>query len=231
MLRGDIVSRANAMGTMAVMLAHELNQPLAAIVNYADGAARLVHAAQSDDALLAEALQGISGAALDASTLLRNLRQMTVRRPADSAPFNLKDAANECIRLVSVVAHSRVEFIDLIPVEYSIKGDRIQVQQVLINVLRNACEAMENSVVRKVTITAFETRDQFVVSVVDTGPGVTLDAAKSMFTFAESTKRDGMGIGLSICQTILDIHGGRIWLQSTDDTGTEMQFSLPRYRP
>ena len=232
-LQADLihVSRANAMGTMAVMLAHELNQPLAAIVNYADGAARLVDTAQGGAALLSEALQGISDAAHNASILLRNLRQMTTRRPVESAPFNLKEVVAESIRLVSIVAHSTVEFTDQVPVEYTIKGDRIQVEQVLINVLRNACDAMETSGARNVTITAFESQDQIVVSVIDTGAGVTLEAAETMFALAESTKRDGMGVGLSICRTILDNLGGRIWLETSDATGTEMRFSLPRYRP
>ena len=224
------VSRTNAMGTMAITLAHELNQPLAAIVNYAEGAERLMNTAGTNKGVIAEALAEISGAARRASELLKNLRQLTTRRTTETSHFNLKAASSECIRLVSAVAHPSVEIIDRVAPEFELKGDRIQVQQVLINVLRNACEAVAESQQRTVTISAFAQNRDIVVSVTDTGAGLSPEAAQSMFAFTESTKKEGMGIGLSICRTILENLGGRIWLGRSDGSGTEMLFSLPRYQ-
>lgn len=223
------LSRVNAMGTMAVTLAHEFNQPLAAIVNYAEGAQRLVDRAEPKNTVLAEVLLEISGSAHKASELLKNLRGLTMGNAPGVSQFNLKSACGDCIRLVSLLAHPAVQIIDHIPAEFAVSGDRVQVQQVLVNVLRNACEAVHDSEQRSITIFAFEEKGRVVVSVTDTGAGVSVDAAQALFTFTESTKKDGMGIGLSICRTIVELHGGRIWLERTDTSGTEMRFSLPLF--
>lgn len=224
------VSRTNAMGTMAVTLAHELNQPLAAIVNYAEGAERLIATAGTNNAIFAEALAEISGAAQRASELLKNLRQLTKRRTTETSHFNLKAACSECVQLICAVAHPSVAIIDRVPPKLQMIGDRIQVQQVLINVLRNACEAVEASDERTVVIDAIAQNREIIVSVTDTGAGFSPEAALSIFTFADSTKKEGMGIGLSICRTILENLGGRIWLGRSDAAGSEMLFSLPQYQ-
>ena len=221
------VSRANAMGTMAITLAHELNQPLSAIVNFAEGGRRLANQAEPNGSALADALSGISSAAHRAGEIIRNLRDLTTRRATARSTFGLQAACGECIRLVKAVAHPSVVIVDKMPGGLLVSGDRIQVQQVLINLLRNACEAVQESELQLVTAAAFEAGGQVIISVADTGPGVSITAAQSIFSFVESIKECGMGIGLSISRTIVDAHGGKIWLENSDSAGTEIRFSLP----
>ena len=221
------LARLNEMGIMAITLAHELNQPLAAIVNYAEGAKRLKDKSGGERSDLTDALSGISGAAHRAGDLLKSLRNLTTGRGSQSSHFDLRAACEECIRLVAIVARPAVEIIDEIPAGVTLDGDRIQVQQVLSHVIRNACQAVQSSDDRIIKISAIEKSGQIVVCVADKGPGFSAEATQTLFTFAESTKKDGMGIGLSICRTILEIHGGRIWLERSDENGTEMRFSLP----
>lgn len=221
------VSRANAMGTMAITLAHELNQPLSAIVNYAEGGRRLVDRAGPNSHALIDALTGISDASHRAGEIIRNLRDLTTRRATVRSNFDLQAACGECIRMVKAVAHPSVAIANEIAAGTMVDGDRIQVQQVLINLLRNACEAVQDCEQQLVTATAWETERQVTVSVADTGPGVSIAAAQSIFSFMDSVKEGGMGIGLSISRTIVEAHGGKIWLEASSSAGTEIRFSLP----
>lgn len=222
------VARANAMGTMAITLAHELNQPLGAIANYAQGAGRMVAPDGPDAEALSSALVLISDAAHRASAILRNLRDLTSGRTTSRTVFNLKDAVAECIRLVGAVAPQSVNFFDTTPEAVVVCADRVQIQQVLINLLRNASEAVQLESHQEVLVTASQSEGSVVVGVSDTGSGVPCDAAASLFSFVHSTKAEGMGIGLSICRTIIEAHGGKIWLERSTTAGTEFRFSLPR---
>jgi two-component system sensor kinase FixL len=108
-----------------------------------------------------------------------------------------------------------------------ITGDRIQIQQVVINLLRNACEASSESDHPKVSIHARAIDQNVVVDVIDYGPGVTAKAAEGLFSWSDSAKEGGMGFGLSICRTIIEAHHGRIWLKNGGPGGTEFCFSIP----
>lgn len=106
-------------------------------------------------------------------------------------------------------------------------ADRVQVQQVIMNLLLNASDAVAESERQTVTIGARQDGGKLIVTVADTGPGVSVEAAANLFSWAASAKTDGMGLGLSICRTIVEAHGGRIWLENSSENGAEFRFSIP----
>jgi len=221
------LSRINAMGTMAVTLAHELNQPLTAISNYAAGGLRLLAAQNDSDEPLTRALCGIENASQRASDIIRTLRELTKRRPISHTPFQIKPAVEECIRLVRAATLPDVEIIDLTPDDVTVAADRIQIQQVIINLLRNACDAVVDSENRTVTIRAVARDGEQILCVADTGPGVCPSAVQNIFSWCDSSKEGGMGLGLSISRTIVEGHHGRIWLDRSSSSGSEFCFSIP----
>jgi two-component system, LuxR family, sensor kinase FixL len=221
------LSRVNAMGTMVVTLAHELNQPLSAITNYTAGAKRLVASAAEPDEPILRALDAIAEASLRASDIIRTLRELVKRRVGDPEPFDLKSAIGECIRLVGATISPNTELIDLTPPGLVISADRIQIQQVVINLLRNACDAVAGSSQMDVTLTAKTVGDSVIVCIADAGPGLSVEAAENIFSWTESTKEGGMGLGLSICRTIVEGHRGRIWVERSNSAGSELCFSIP----
>jgi len=226
------VSRVNAMGTMAATLAHELNQPLAAIANYAAGISRLADprlddAASPNSGRLAFALRGIEEAAQRAGDIIRNLREMTRRREPDRAAFDLQDAVSECIRLVQATVSPAITITQDIPVATHMAADRVQIQQVIINLLRNACDAVMGTPIKQVTVSAKVVDAHLVVCICDTGAGVAIEVAEQIFAWSESSKEGGMGLGLSISRTIVEAHNGRIWLENSSPDGSELCFSVP----
>jgi len=229
LLRGQLAhaSRVNAMGMMAATLAHELNQPLAAISSYAGSSFRLVDSASPHAASLAEALREIESAAQRAGDIIRNVRDLTKRGDTAKATFNLTSAIAECVRLVRAGDCFTSTIIDRTQAEMTVMGDRIQIQQVVINLLRNACEATGATPAALITVDATLGEGEVVVSVTDTGPGISLKAAEDIFAWTDSSKEGGAGLGLAICRTIIEGHNGRIWLERSDASGSQFCFSIP----
>ncbi len=222
------VSRVNAMNAMSTTLAHELNQPLSAIANYVAGSLQIVGASPANDARVERALLGIREASERAADIIRNLHELTKRREPVRTTFDLEPAIDECIRLVGSAIPPGIRIAkDIVP-GLTMKANRVQIQQVVINLLRNASEAGSASGGHVITVVASEDADNIVVRVIDTGSGVSPEAASKMFTWSDSTKENGMGLGLSICRTIIEAHRGRIWLQHTGPDGAEFRFSVPR---
>lgn len=221
------LSRANAMGAMATTLAHELNQPLTAISSYVAGCHRLIDPDGANAEQLGQALRAAEEASQRAGEIIRHLRDLTKRGSPAKTSFDLKPAITECVRLVSAGGNGEVHFLDLTPVDVTMTGDRIQIQQVLINLLRNAGEAVTAAGEHLVTIAAEIWDQHLVVSVTDTGAGVSAEAAESIFSWTDTTKTGGMGLGLSISRTIVETHQGRIWLARSDRTGSTFCFSIP----
>lgn len=224
------VSRENAMGTMAATLAHELNQPLTAISNYLGGV-RPLGGRAPDVGRLTEALDGIRDASSRAAEIIDHVRQLTKHRKPSRLPFNLKDAANECIRLVRFSCDGRITFKNGIAADLIMTADLVKIQQVLINLLKNACDAVADSSQAVVAIDAMQDDEHLTVCVADSGSGVSPEAVATMFAWSESSKGDGMGIGLSICRTIIELHQGSIWLEKTGPRGSEFRFSVPEPKP
>ena len=224
------VSRVSAMGTMASTLAHELNQPLTAVANYVEAIRDLL--ADPDPAdmpMVRDALDDTAKEALRAGHIVRRLRDFVARGEVEKTIEKLPLLINEAavLGLMGAREKSVEPRFDLDPYASPVLVDKVQIQQVLINLIRNAVEAMADSPVRQLTVTSRPDQRGFVrVIVADTGPGVTPEVAEQLFTAFVSTKAEGMGLGLSICRTIVEANGGRIWMEKRPGGGTEFHFTL-----
>jgi two-component system, LuxR family, sensor kinase FixL len=224
------VSRVSAMGTMATSLAHELNQPLTAIANYVEAARDLLADAEHMHIeIVREALDDAAKQAVRAGQIVRRLRDFIARGESEKRIESLRALINEANALALIgIKELGIDVRTTIdPRVDKVLVDRVQVQQVLVNLIRNAIEALAHSEARHLSIDAVPNGDDMVqVSVVDSGPGLDTEVASRLFEPFVSTKVGGMGLGLSICQTIVEAHGGRIWLDLPKGGGTAFRFTL-----
>ncbi|KRB81181.1 PAS domain-containing sensor histidine kinase [Sphingomonas sp. Root710] len=233
-LRSGLVhaARVSAMGTMASTLAHELNQPITAVVNYVRGVQNLMREDDPEDRpMIEEALDGAASEALRAGGIVRRLREFVARGEVEKSVERLSDLIDEASKLALIGAREKgIETrVDLDPAAMLVLVDKVQTQQVLINLIRNAIEAMGESPVRRLTIASAAEDDGFVrMTVADTGPGIAPEIAENLFRAFNSTKAGGMGLGLSICRTIVEANGGRIWAEPVEGGGTAFHFTLVR---
>ncbi|WP_295563212.1 PAS domain S-box protein [uncultured Sphingomonas sp.] len=230
-LQGELihVSRLSAMGTMAATLAHELNQPLTAIANYLEAARDLIEADDAPRELLIEAVSESASEALRAGRIVRRLRDFVARGETERRIEPLPTLIEDALRLGLTGARERGvrSFVSLDPAATHVLADRVQVQQVLVNLLRNAVEALRNGEVSDITASTLRDGTMVRISVADTGSGLDPTIAPRLFQAFASNKQDGMGLGLSICRTIVEAHGGRIWAEPGTDRGTVFHFTLP----
>jgi two-component system, LuxR family, sensor kinase FixL len=224
------ISRLTALGEMASTLAHELNQPLSAISNYLRGAQRLLERSNNENSnATRDALAKAADQAMRAGQIIRRLRDFVSRGETERRVENIAKLVEEASALALVGVRDRsihVQF-KLAPRADLVLADRVQIQQVLLNLIRNAMEAMEGSPRRDLTISvAPETAGYIRTSVADSGSGISSEVAEQLFRPFVTTKRHGMGIGLSISRTIVESHGGRIWVESNPSGGTIFHFTL-----
>jgi two-component system sensor kinase FixL len=230
-LRSELihVARVSELGQMVSALAHEVNQPLTAIGNYLRAGQRLVRA--GDTAKLEAALAKASDEATRASAVIRRLRDFikksdSVRRPEDLGPM-----LEETVALALVAADRRSVGVELRvdPAASAALIDKIQVQQVLLNLIRNAIEAMADGLLPALVIATAPAADGMIaVSVADNGPGLVAEVRNRLFQPFVTSKSEGMGVGLSICHAIIEAHGGRIWAEDNPGGGTVFRFTVPR---
>lgn len=225
------MSRFTALGEMASTLAHEINQPLTAISNYLKGSHRLLERMEGENvALLKDAVSKAADQALRAGQIIRRLREFVARgeseRRIESLPKLIEDAST--LALVGARENGISVTFRLDPTADLVLADRIQIQQVLVNLIRNAIEVMsEGGTARRLDIgTAAVPDEQVEVTVADTGAGLAPEVVKHLFQPFVTTKRKGMGLGLSICRTIVEAHGGKIWVASPPGGGTIFHFTL-----
>jgi two-component system sensor kinase FixL len=224
------ISRLTAMGEMSSSLAHELNQPLTAIANYLKGLQRML--AESPDpraGTMRDALDKAAEQALRAGDIIRRLRDFAARgeteRRIESVSKMIEEAG--ALALVGVQELGIRVLFQLDPRADIVLVDKVQIEQVLLNLIRNAIEAMAGSERRELVVSSRPEPDRMVViAVSDTGPGIAPEIAGQLFQPFITTKRHGMGIGLSICKTIVEAHGGRIWVEQTPGGGTTFRLTL-----
>lgn len=219
------------MGQMSAAIAHELNQPLTAISNFVTAARR--NLAGGDAAQIARALNYIDKAANQtarAGQIIRQLREFVEKRETKRTKQNLNDLVESAIALGFVGATDtgvkiRKKLDASIP---AVLIDKIQLEQVLINLIRNSVEAMQSVARRELTVmTSHADPGQVQFTISDTGPGLPPEIVSRLFQPFVTTKEKGMGIGLSICQSIVEAHGGRIWVTANEDGGATFHVALP----
>jgi two-component system sensor kinase FixL len=225
------MSRLSAMGEMASTLAHELNQPLTAISNYMKGSRRLL--ATSTDPNIAKieaALDSAADQAIRAGQIIRRLRDFVSRRESEKRVESLAKLMEEAGALG--LAGAREQNVAL---QFALDAqcdrvlvDRVQIQQVLVNLFRNALEAMAESPKRELAASSKKASDDMIeLSISDTGHGFSEAAAANLFETFFTTKETGMGVGLSISRSIVEAHGGRMWAETNNSGGATFRLTLP----
>jgi two-component system sensor kinase FixL len=225
------ISRLTAMGEMASALAHELNQPLAAIANYMKGSRRLLENRQDQSlSVLRDAMEKAADQALRAGDIIRRLRDFVSRGESERRVEDVKKLIEEASALALVGAKDkgvRVRFAFAPRLNY-VLADKVQVQQVLLNLMRNAIDAMETAATRELVVATSPAADNMIeISVSDTGTGIAPEIADQLFQPFVTTKSHGMGVGLSISRTIIESHGGSITHRPNLGGGTVFSFTLP----
>jgi two-component system sensor kinase FixL len=224
------MSRLTALGEMASTLSHELNQPLTAVANYLKGCRRLLDGGQAKDMpLVRDAVERAADQALRAGEIIRRLRDFVARGETETEVEPVARLVEEAAALALVGASetgARVSFA-FDPEAAWVQVDRIQVQQVLLNLMRNAVEAMQESERRDLVLSTHRVDGETVrITVADTGPGIAPDIAGQLFQPFVTTKRLGMGVGLSISRTIIESHGGRLWAEANPGGGAAFHLTL-----
>jgi len=226
------VLRVSTVGEMATGLAHELNQPLSGIVSYARGCVRRLEAGTLDREAVKDVLQRISGEALRAGEIIRRLRALVRKEKPRREEVDLNRIVREVARLVAADARRRRTRLHLrlqAPLP-PVRADRIQIEQVLLNLIRNGFDAMAETAVDQRVLT-IETSPNgtglVVVAVVDSGPGIAPETAERIFEPFFTTKGEGLGMGLAISRTIVEAHDGRLSLAANNPIGAKFWFELP----
>ncbi|MFT6009282.1 MAG: two-component system sensor kinase FixL, partial [Parasphingorhabdus sp.] len=233
-LQADLAhaSRLSAVGTLASALAHEINQPLTAISNYLSAARDMMDEDLAENReFFREALAESVSESLRAGTIVRRLREFVSRGEINRRVLSIAQVVEDATVLGTIGAQERgVEFsINIAPDTNHVFVDRVQIQQVMVNLMRNAIEAMADSAEKKLHIGVTSVDDERVeIAVSDTGSGIDPELGEHIFDPFASTKGDGMGLGLSICRTIIESHGGTIHAEPNPESGTIFRITLEK---
>ncbi|WP_184722640.1 PAS domain-containing sensor histidine kinase [Caulobacter sp.] len=227
------VSRLTAMGEMASTLAHELNQPLSAIANLLTGSRRLMdRGREADQAKVRDAIDRAAAQALRAGEVIHRMRDFVRRGASERAVESLSKLIEEASALALIGEKERQVDVrlNLAPQADAVFADRVQVQQVLLNLIRNGIDAMQSEEPRKrglLISTDLTDEGWSRVTVADKGPGIANEILERLFQPFMTTKPQGMGVGLSISRSIIEAHGGRIWAEANPGGGAVFHFTLP----
>lgn len=222
-------SRLSAVGTMASAMAHELNQPLTAVANYLEAARDLLDdPSENNVAMVQEALSAAAEQSIRAGQIVRRLRDYVSRGELDLRPVELKAVIDDAATIAKVGIEGPLArvVVKMEDPDALVLADRLQLRQVFANLIRNAIEALSETDNPQVWIRTTTADDEVIVDVADNGPGLSEDLLHSPFEAFQTTKASGMGLGLSICQTIIEAHGSSIEVTSEPGAGASFTFSL-----
>jgi PAS domain S-box-containing protein len=226
------VTRVTTLGELTASIAHEVNQPLAGVIANAEACLRWLDRGTPDLDAVRRSAQWVIADGYRASEVIRRVRALANKAGIEKAPLDINDVVREVIALVQRELFSqkvsvRTEFAPALPM---ILGDRVQLQQVIINLVMNGIEAMQSVTDRPRELVIRSRQDetqQVLVSVADCGVGISAENADRLFTAFFTTKSSGMGMGLSICRSIIEAHGGQLWAIPCEPQGALFQFTIP----
>jgi PAS domain S-box-containing protein len=225
------VTRMTTLGEMSASIAHEVNQPLAAIVTNGEAGLRWLDREVPEIAEALDAIRQIVGEAHRASGVIRGIREFSRKGPPEMIQLDINDVIEEAIALVrhEALRHGVTIRLQPAPGLPMVRGNQIQLQQVIINLVINAVQAMATITDRERVLairTQRQDSDQVLVAVEDAGVGIEPGKADRLFSAFYTTKPDGLGMGLSICRSIIDAHGGRVWASRNTGPGMTFQFTI-----
>jgi PAS domain S-box-containing protein len=226
------VTRITTLGELAVSIAHEVNQPLAAVVANAEACLSWLRRGTPDLDAACRSVEWIINDGNRASEVIRRVRALANKTSLEKVPVDINDIVRETIPLVQreLISHQVLLRMDLAPALPRIVGDRVQLQQMIINLVMNGIEAMQSVIDRPREMVIRSRQDeteQVLVAVTDSGVGISVENADRVFNPFFTTKSSGMGMGLSICRSIMEAHGGRLWVMANGPHGATFQFTLP----
>ena len=227
----QVTARLVTMGEMASTLAHELNQPLAAITSYNTGCLNKLESGNFTTTQLKEALGKLAVQAQRAGHIIRRVHDFVRKSEPKLAPCDLAEAVDDSIGFIEGAAKSRgVRIVrEIQGMRPELLADQVMIEQVLLNLMRNGIEAMAEAPAdrRRLTVKLSQRENQMEIRVIDHGPGIPPEVEEKLFTPLFSTKADGMGMGLSICRSIIEFHHGRLWVESNPEGGSIFVMTLP----
>jgi C4-dicarboxylate-specific signal transduction histidine kinase len=225
------IDRFNTMGEMAAGIAHEINQPLTAIATYSQACQRLISAGMASETEVLDVMGQISKEALRAGNIVHQLRALVHKQKSSRVECDINEVIREVIELAGVDARHKDLALELVLQDAlsPVVVDRIQIQQVTLNLIRNALDATVSSGCKecRVIVRTRGVKDAVEVSVVDNGIGLPPDIENQLFRTFFTTKETGMGMGLPISRSIITSHGGRLWFTRNKDRGVTFSFTLP----
>jgi hypothetical protein len=218
------------MGVLAASLAHEVKQPIATARNNARAALNFLARRPPDLREVEEALGCIVGDADRAGDIIDRIREHIKKEPPRKDHLDLNKAVTEVVELArsAICKHGVSLRMRLAEELFAVQGDRVQLQQVILNLILNAIEAMSSvDGPRELVISTEQRQTNGLISVRDSGPGIDPDQRERVFDAFYTTKSNGVGIGLSICRSIIDAHGGRLWIETNELRGAAFQITIP----
>jgi signal transduction histidine kinase len=226
------MARLTTMGELTASIAHEINQPLAAIVTQSEAALRFLDRDEPDLDEVQDAFSSIRRDGMRASEVIRSLRALAKKSGPQLTRLDIDDVVRQVLAISrgELLRHNVVLRTELASGERPVMGDRVQLQQVLLNLIVNSVEAMRSVTERKRELSVSSTLAEpssVLVAIEDTGTGLDPAVAERALEPFFTTKPDGLGMGLAICQSIVEAHGGRLWVSPREPHGAKVRFTVP----